>query len=359
MNEEKLNTLKEKHSISDVHSVSSLNDYLYNKFQSDPTLETIHLLGEVSNLSVTSKNYMYFDMKDKNSKISCVVFKMPLKQRELVENGKEILIHGKVYYYRGQGRAQIMPFNILPVGEGILATKLRTLKEKLKDEGLFDESKKKKIPFLPNKIGIITSKGSDALKDMVNSIHGKFSNMDIYVYHSAVQGDESAHQLCEGIEFFNVIHPVDVIIMGRGGGSLEDLMSFNDESVARAIYGSAIPVITGIGHREDVSIADYTADIHEITPTAAGKVAVPDKLEIISQSEKFKYQVDAAYRKLVKIKDKEKEIKKKQTEIKMKDKEIISHAMVIEQEKKMSIWYKIVILILLMIILGLIGTVIF
>ena len=394
MDEVKLSKIKEQYSIDSVHSVSSLNDYLCEKFQSDNNLDTIHLLGEVSNLSITDKDHMFFDMKDKGSKIPCVIFGASQDKKELVEAGKEILIHGKVDFYKAQGRAQIMPFKIMPVGEGILANKLKKLKEKLKDEGLFDVSRKKSIPFLPQKIGIITSKGRDAIRDMVNSIHGRFPNMDIFVYHSAVQGEASAPQLCDGIEFFNLAYPVDVIIMGRGGGSLEDLMPFNDETVSRAISDSSVPIITGIGHQYDESIADYTADVHEITPTAAGKKAVPDKVELVFQLERQKSQLDTSSKKYIKMKEQEKEIKEKKKEIanketkiketkkeivtqekeiketkkelisqekEIKDKEnvIVSQVKIIEHEKKMSLKYQIIIYSLIILILAVVGWMMF
>ncbi len=333
MNQETLDKIKEEHSITEIHSVSSLNEYIFDRYQTDDYLSSVYLYGEISNLSITAKNYAYFDLKDKNTKIACVMFNFSDEQREFVQDGKEVLILGKVDFYKVYGKTQIRLSKIFQVGEGAISLKLRKLTEKLRKEGLFDEQRKKRLPSFPQKIGVISSKSGDGIKDIINSIQGKFPIVDINVYHTSVQGTSCANEVCRGILFFNSIRPVDIIIIGRGGGSIEDLMAFNDESLARTICDSSVPIITGIGHKEDYTIADYVADVHEITPTAAGKRAVPDIYDLEHRIESLTNQLNEAYGKLLKINEQQKEIERKAKMIEGKKIEIQTQAKVIEQKK--------------------------
>lgn len=339
MLKDKLEKIQAEYSIppDSILTVSKLNNYLSNSFRADNKLVNIFLLGEISNIFHSSSNHVFFDMKDDSAKISCVIFDCGNEHKELLGDGKEILIQGRVDYYERDGKASVKPDKIYPIGEGLLWMKLKKLIKKLRDEGLFKDEHKKAIPILPEKIGIVTSQGSDALRDIVNSIHVRLPNVDIYVYDAAVQGKGAAFQLCEGIKFFDELYPVDVIILGRGGGSLEDLMAFNEEVLARAIYIAKTPVITGIGHREDETIAGYTADFRAITPTAAGKQVVANKKEMSLQLDGLQRRLLTTYERFIRIKQQEAEI---------------------DQGKRLESKYKMAILVLIIVILSLIAWVI-
>jgi len=302
-----------------VMTVSNLNAYISNKFWDDKKLHLLYLIGEVSNLYRSSSNHLFFDLKDEKAKISCVIFDCEKQQLDLLKDGKEVLIRGRVDFYERDGKPSIKPDKIYPIGEGLLYHKLKKLMNKLREEGLFREEHKKPIPSLPEKIGIVTSQGGDALQDMVKSIHSRHSNVDIYVYNATVQGDSAAQELCEGIQFFENEYPVDVILLGRGGGSMEDLMAFNDELLARVIYDAEIPIIVGVGHREDETIAGYTADYRAITPTEAGKLAVADKQNMLLQLDKLQRQLQSSYQRFLKMKRQEEAIERgRQLETKYK-----------------------------------------
>ena len=300
-------------SLEDVLSVSELNNYIFKKIESDPKLSFVCVLGEVTNLS-ESNNHLFFDLKDENSKISCIVFSERRKNIYEPREGEEILVVGEVEYYRKLGKLRLKPIGIKPLGEGAYYRRIEELKQKLRREGLFDEVHKKPIPKLPERIGVVTSKDGAALKDVVNSIHKRFPNVDIYVKHSSVQGEGAVREICEGIEFLDKFN-VDVIILARGGGSVEDLEPFNDERVARAIFNARTPIITGIGHKEDETIADYVADCRAITPTEAGKVAVQDKAELLKKLDELEEHLLQAFKKFREIKEQERKIEKMEKQI--------------------------------------------
>lgn len=318
---EKLEKIQSEYDIppDNIRTVSAINNYLSHKFQTDDRLAEVYILGEVSNVFCSSAQHLFFDLKDDRAKISCVIFDSSQEQLQLLQDGKEVLVRGRIDYYERDGKASVKPDKIYPIGEGLLWQTLRKRITKLRQQGLFKPEHKKPTPQLPDKIGIVTSKDGDALHDMVNSIHGRHPNVDIYVYHASVQGDTAAEQLQTGIQFFDSEYPVDVILLGRGGGSMEDLMAFNDEALAHTIYAAETPIITGVGHREDETIAGYTADHQAITPTAAGKRAVANLQDLQEQLDTLHRQLQDAYQRFLKIKQQEATIKRgRQLETKYK-----------------------------------------
>ncbi len=214
----------------------------------------------------------------------------------MIGDGMAVICRGRVDIYERRGEYQLIVSAIEPRGLGILQLKFQMLKEKLLKEGLFDQVKKKSLPVLPRVIGIVTSPVGAAIRDMLKVISEKFENMSVLIYPVRVQGEEAAFEIVEGIEYFNQTRSVDVIIVGRGGGSLEDLSPFNDEMVARAIYASLIPVVSGVGHEIDFTISDFVADVRAPTPTAAADMVVRAKTDFADAIEALKSQLEHSMR---------------------------------------------------------------
>ncbi len=238
----------------------------------------IFVEGEISNIRFYPSGHLYFSLKDENSVIKCVMFNFfDRYYGEELKDGISVLLRGRVDVYEKRGEYQFLVEEIETKGYGLLFYKFELLKRKLMDEGIFDSKWKKKIPVLPQKIGIITSPRGAAIRDMLRIIRNKFENMQVLIYPVRVQGDKAAHEIIEGLNYFNRTKEVDVIILARGGGSPEDLAAFNDEELARTIFASQIPVVTGVGHEIDFTIADFVADLRAPTPTAAADCVVPEK----------------------------------------------------------------------------------
>lgn len=253
--------------------------------------------GEISNLTMHSSGHCYFSIKDENSVLTCVMFKnSAYKLKFKIEDGMSIVCFGRVSVYDKRGQYQLYVEVIEPKGVGSLQLAFTQLKEKLLKEGLFDDSNKKPIPYLPEKIGIVTSKTGAAIKDMIHVIERRFPEMHIILYPVKVQGEGAAEEVSEGIRAFNLLGNVDVIIIGRGGGSLEDLWAFNEEITARAIYESKIPVISAVGHEVDYTISDFVADLRAPTPSAAAELVVPRKEDILDSVNSFKQKLKTALR---------------------------------------------------------------
>uniref|UniRef100_A0A7C4YGK2 Exodeoxyribonuclease 7 large subunit n=1 Tax=candidate division WOR-3 bacterium TaxID=2052148 RepID=A0A7C4YGK2_UNCW3 len=266
-------------------TVSELVDIINGKFLE---IEDFWVLGEVSNLKIYPSGHIYFTLKDEHNQINCVLFYSRLSIVKVKpENFKKYRIYGHLEFYGKGGNTNIIVEDVYPAGFGELAMKFEMLKEKLSKEGLFSLEHKKKIPKFPERIGIVTSLEGEAIKDMIRTIRGRFPPVRIFVRPSLVQGEKAAEDIAQGIRDFNEFGNVDVIIIGRGGGSLEDLWAFNEEVVARAIYDSKIPVISAVGHAEDFTISDFVADVRAITPTDAGNIVVPSSIEIIGQLNNF------------------------------------------------------------------------
>ena len=260
-----------------VITVSQVNRYIKLKLDGDPRLSDILISGEISNFVCHSKSgHFYFSLKDEESSIKAVMFRQnSIKIKLLPQNGQKVIVRGQISAYERDGIYQIYVTDIIFDGEGTLALAFEKLKQKLLDEGLFDDIHKKKLPQYPEKIGLITSPTGAALQDMLNVFSRRYPICELLIYPAIVQGDSAAKSVTDGIEYFSQ-NPVDVIIIARGGGSAEDLWCFNDESLARKIFDCKTPVVSGIGHEIDFTIADFVADLRAPTPSAAAEICVPD-----------------------------------------------------------------------------------
>ncbi len=237
--------------------------------------------GEVSNLRIPPSGHIYFTLKDDFCQIRAVLFKMQARAlRFFPKDGLQIICRGRVGLYEKRGDYQLILETVEPKGIGALQLAFLQLKERLEKEGLFDPAHKKSIPMIPQKIGIITSPTGAVIQDMLRILERRFENLHLLLYPVRVQGEEASSEIAEGIKYLNQLTDVDVIIIGRGGGSLEDLWAFNEEGVARAIYHSKIPVISAVGHETDYTIADFVADLRAPTPSAAAELVVRDKREV-------------------------------------------------------------------------------
>jgi exodeoxyribonuclease VII large subunit len=240
--------------------------------------------GELSNLSMPSSGHMYFTLKDANAQVRCAMFRT--QQRRLAfkpENGKQVIVKAQVSLYEPRGDYQLIVEQIEEAGDGALRRAFEALKLKLSEQGLFDAAHKQPLPTLPRAIGVITSPSGAAIRDILTVLQRRFAAIPVIVYPVAVQGDNAKHEIARAIAAANRLKQCDVIILGRGGGSLEDLWAFNEELVARAIYDSEIPIISAVGHETDFTIADFVADLRAATPSAAAEHASPDQQQWLSR----------------------------------------------------------------------------
>ena len=256
-------------------TVTDLNKYIKSKIDSDEMLNNVLVKGEISNFKNHYTGHMYFTLKDENSLIKCVMFKTYTTHLSFMpKDGMKVIILGSVSVFERDGVYQVYAKAMKQDGLGSLYEAYEKLKAKLSGEGLFDESHKKKIPFMPKTIGVLTSNTGAVIRDIINVSTRRNPNVHIRLYPVPVQGAGAAEKIAEGIEFMNKNNLADVLIIGRGGGSLEDLWPFNEERVARAIYNSKIPIISAVGHETDFTIADFVADLRAPTPSAAAELAV-------------------------------------------------------------------------------------
>ena len=256
-------------------TVTDLNKYIKSKIDSDEMLNNVLVKGEISNFKNHYTGHMYFTLKDENSLIKCVMFKTYTTHLSFMpKDGMKVIILGSVSVFERDGVYQVYAKAMKQDGLGSLYEAYEKLKAKLSGEGLFDESHKKKIPFMPKTIGALTSNTGAVIRDIINVSTRRNPNVHIRLYPVPVQGAGAAEKIAEGIEFMNKNNLADVLIIGRGGGSLEDLWPFNEEIVARAIYNSKIPIISAVGHETDFTIADFVADLRAPTPSAAAELAV-------------------------------------------------------------------------------------
>lgn len=267
-----------------VYSVRELTALIKHRLTSDPRLTGVAVTGEISNFKHYTSGHMYFTLKDDRSRLRCVMFRREnMRLRFRPEDGQAVVAHGDVSVYEASGEYQLYVRELMPAGHGELALAFEQLKAKLAAEGLFDEERKRALPALPRRIGVVTSLNGAALRDIISVTRRRFPNMPVLVASAVVQGAEGPDSVVRAIELMNVYGDVDVLIVGRGGGSLEDLWTFNDERVARAIAASRIPIISAVGHETDFTIADFVADKRAPTPSAAAEMAVPDKHTLLSQ----------------------------------------------------------------------------
>ena len=259
-----------------IYSVSAVNQYIKTTLEGDRQLKSLSVRGEVSNLRIQQSGHIYFDLKDKQSSIKSVIWRSTAARlRYQLKNGMQLVAVGRIGVYDVAGQYQLILSSVTPDGAGDLALALEQLKEKLAAEGLFDVANKKKLPSHPKLIGVVTSPSGAVIRDIYNVSKRRDPFSRIILYPAQVQGEGSSKQIAEGIEFFNSRYQVDVLIVGRGGGSAEDLWCFNEEPVVRAIYASRIPVISAVGHETDTTLSDYAADVRASTPSQAAELAVP------------------------------------------------------------------------------------
>jgi len=247
----------------------------------EANLDEYWVVGEISNARLAPSKHLYFTLKDARSAVSAVMFNSAYRRlRFRVEDGMEVLVRGRINLYEARGSLQFYAEEMEPRGAGALQVAFEQLKHRLGAEGLFTDGRKRPLPFLPRTVGIVTAIGGAALRDMLRILLDRYPNLHIVVRPTRVQGQGAAAEIAAAIEDLNADGRAEVIITGRGGGSLEDLWAFNEEAVARAIFGSAIPIVSAVGHEIDYTIADFVADLRAPTPTAAAQMVVPDKVQL-------------------------------------------------------------------------------
>ncbi len=273
-------------------SVSQLNEYISRVLMTDPLLGNISVVGEISNLKYHSSGHVYFSINDANSKINCFFPASHVRNLNYqLGDGLEVVVNGYINVYKKGGTYTLFVRTITVAGEGNLAMAFQLLKDKLDREGLFDPLHKKPIPKFPHKIGIVTSETGAAVQDILKIITTRNNLVDIIIFPVLVQGEDAASDIAATLNMINAdreLKQIDTLIVGRGGGSTEDLWAFNEETLARAIYDSQVPIISAVGHEIDFTISDFVADKRAETPTAAAEMAVPDIRELSSQIEKNK-----------------------------------------------------------------------
>lgn len=261
-------------------TVSVINRYIKHRIDSDENLQTVYIKGEISNFKWHTSGHLYFSIKDETSKINAIMFKSYAdKMNFKPQDGSKVLIIGRISVYEATGNYQIYVEDMQEDGVGNLYIAFEKLKKKLQEEGLFDELHKKPIPKYPNRIGVITANTGAAIRDILSTIERRYPIAQIYLFPSLVQGDNAKEDIVKNIKLADT-YDLDVLIVGRGGGSIEDLWPFNEEIVARAIYETSLPIISAVGHEVDYTIADFVADLRAPTPTGAAELAVPNLIDL-------------------------------------------------------------------------------
>ncbi|MBE6052038.1 MAG: exodeoxyribonuclease VII large subunit [Clostridium sp.] len=270
-------------------SVSEVNNYFKKIIDNDFILNNLSVKGEISNLKYHTSGHIYFSLKDNSSKLNCVMFRSRAESLDfMLEEGMSVIISGRASVYTANGSFQLYCDTIEKEGVGSLYVKFEALKKKLSDEGYFDEEFKKPIPSMPKRIGIVTSETGAAVRDIINVSRRRNSLVDLILYPAKVQGQDAYKAVIDGIEYFNKSKSVDVMIIGRGGGSIEELWNFNEEELAMAIFKSKIPIISAVGHEVDFTISDFVADVRAATPSQGAEIAVPLESEIYGNLEAAK-----------------------------------------------------------------------
>jgi exodeoxyribonuclease VII large subunit len=279
-----------------IYTVAQINGLIKSEVENNPYLSSIWISGEVYNLTYHSSGHIYFTLKDDASSISAVFFKYANKNLKFkLEDGMKILVFGGITVFEKRGSYQLNVLSARPDGAGELQKRIEQLKKKLADEGLFDQSKKRELPFLPARLGIVTSPTGAAVRDIIKVALRRYSNIEIIIAPAKVQGDDAAATIAAAIKELNKPQwNIDVIIAGRGGGSFEDLMPFNEEIVIRAFAESRVPIISAVGHQIDHPLSDDAADVAAPTPSAAAELAVPVKADLIDEIEYLKTRMSNA-----------------------------------------------------------------
>lgn len=285
-----------------ILSVNEVNNYLKRIIDNDFILSNLSVKGEISNLKYHSSGHIYFTLKDSSSKINCVMFKgKAMFLNFKLEEGMSVVVKGRVSVYPATGNVQIYCDEIEQEGQGKLYVMFEKLKEKLNNEGYFDEENKKTIPRYPNRIGIVTSETGAAVRDIINVSRRRNKMIDLVLYPAQVQGEGAYKDVIKGIEYFNKANSVDVIIIGRGGGSIEELWNFNEEKLAMAIFKSKIPIISAVGHEVDYTISDFVSDMRAATPSQAAEIAVPLEEEMKNNISLVKQRMDNIIQNILEI----------------------------------------------------------
>jgi exodeoxyribonuclease VII large subunit len=279
---------------SHTWTVADLTSYIREVFEIDYRLQDVLVAGEISNFTQARSGHLYFTLKDEKAQIKCVMWRSSAEQLQFrPENGDAVIAYGRISVYEAGGAYQLYAESLEPAGRGGLAVAFERLKEKLAEEGLFDTELKKPIPQIPQKLGIVTSADAAALRDILNVLNRRWPLVSVLIAPTLVQGKEAPAQIIRAIEWLDGRNDIDTIIVTRGGGSIEDLWGFNDEGVARAIFAAQHPIIAGIGHETDFTIADFVADLRAPTPSAAAELAVPDIAEVSGYVQSLQYTLTA------------------------------------------------------------------
>ena len=275
-----INSLRDRDNM-DVFSVSDLNNYIKNIFETNRTLASVTVRGEISNFTNHRSGHLYFSLKDADGQIRAVMFRSRAALLKFMpESGMKVIVHGSVTVFPRDGSYQIYVSSMQPDGIGALYLAYEQMKARLAEEGLFDEDHKFAIPGIPRRIGVITSPTGAAVRDIINVTGRRFPQAEVYIYPALVQGAGAEESLIKALDYLDRSNLCDVIIIGRGGGSIEDLWAFNSEKLARRIYAATTPVISAVGHETDFTICDFVSDMRAPTPSAAAELAVPDIREI-------------------------------------------------------------------------------
>jgi exodeoxyribonuclease VII large subunit len=283
-----------------VWSVTELTHYVHDLLASDENLQDVWVRGEVSNFSRPTSGHLYFTLKDTACSLRCVMWKnAAIRQKFMPREGDAIEVHGSLNVYEAAGQYQLYADLIRPAGEGVLYQEFLRLKARLEAEGLFAAERKRPIPRWPNRIGIVTSPTGAALRDMLHTLARRYPLVEVILAPTQVQGDDAPAGIIAAIQALNRIAHPDVILVARGGGSIEDLWAFNDEGVARAIAASAAPVISGVGHETDFTIADFVSDLRAPTPTAAAELSTPDRLDLLASLDEVLARMQRAMQSLL------------------------------------------------------------
>ena len=276
-----INSLRERDN-AEIFSVTMLNEYIKNIFENNRTLSSVTVRGEISNFTNHRSGHLYFSLKDSDGQIRAVMFRSRAQGLKFMpESGMKVIIHGSVTVYPRDGSYQIYVSSMQPDGIGALYLAYEQMKARLAEEGLFDDIHKKPIPMYPRRIGVITSPTGAAVRDIINVTGRRYPMADIYLYPALVQGAGSEDSLVRALDYLDKSGLCDVIIIGRGGGSIEDLWSFNSEKLARRIFDAKTPIISAVGHETDFTICDFVSDMRAPTPSAAAEIAVPDRRELM------------------------------------------------------------------------------
>ncbi|MCP4361287.1 MAG: exodeoxyribonuclease VII large subunit, partial [Chloroflexi bacterium] len=267
--------------LSSAWSVSDLTQYIRELFEIDYRLQDVEVAGEISNFTRARSGHLYFTLKDENAQLKCVMWRSAAEQLPVFPgDGDAVVAHGRLSIYEASGVYQLYADRLEPAGRGDLAQAFEQLKQRLDDAGLFDPAHKKPIPQFPQKIGIVTSADAAALRDILNVLRRRYPLASVLIAPALVQGNEAPAQIIRALQWLDGRTDIDTILVSRGGGSMEDLWAFNDEGVARAIFAARHPIISGVGHEVDFTIADFVADLRAPTPSAAAELAAPDVAEL-------------------------------------------------------------------------------